>query len=98
MQYLFMLVLALSCAVAYGDQPDARVAKKNWYRGNTHAHTINADGNVAPDSVVRWYREHGYQFLFITDHEYLADVVPLNALHGASDKFLVIGGQELTQI
>jgi len=98
MQYLFIVVLALASALAYGDQPDARGAKKNWYRGNTHAHTINADGNVSPDSVVRWYREHGYQFVFITDHEYLADVAPLNSLYGATDKFLVISGQEVTQI
>jgi hypothetical protein len=98
MHYLFIVVLALASALAYGDQSDPRVAKKNWYRGNTHAHTINADGNVSPDSVVRWYREHGYQFVFITDHEYLADVTPLNAVHGAAEKFLVIGGQEVTQV
>jgi hypothetical protein len=98
MQYLFMVALLLASALVHGDQPDARVAKKHWYRGNTHAHTINADGNVSPDSVVRWYREHGYQFIFVTDHEYLADVAPLNTLYGAVDKFLVISGQEVTQI
>ena len=68
-----------------------------WYRGNTHTHTLNSDGDSSPDTVVRWYREHDYQFLFITDHEYITDPAPLNALYGASERFLVLPGQEITQ-
>jgi len=66
------------------------------YRGNTHTHTINSDGDTAPDAVVRWYREHGYQFLIITDHEFVTGVGPLNALFGAEGRFLVLPGQEIT--
>src|ERR1700733_70203 len=69
----------------------------HWYRGNSHTHTLNSDGDSSPDTVVRWYREHGYQFLFITDHEYVTDPAPLNALFGASERFLVLPGQEITQ-
>lgn len=68
-----------------------------WFKGNTHTHTINSDGDSTPDVVARWYREHGYQFLFITDHEYLTDPAPLNALFGAKDRFLLLPGQEITQ-
>jgi hypothetical protein len=68
-----------------------------WYRGNTHTHTLNSDGDSPPDVVARWYRERGYQFLFITDHEFITDVGPLNALVGAAGRFLVISGQEVTQ-
>lgn len=92
-----LIALTLCVAVAQADQP-ATIAKMRWYRGNTHAHTVNADGNAAPDTVVRWYREHGYQFIFLTEHEYLADVAPLNALYSARDKFLVMKGQEVTQV
>ena len=46
---------------------------------------------------MRWYREHGYQFVIITDHEFLTDVAPLQALFGADGKFLVMPGQEVTQ-
>jgi hypothetical protein len=74
-----------------------QAARADWYRGNTHAHTINSDGDTSPDGVVRWYREHGYQFLFITDHEFITDVGPLNALFGAQGRFLVLPGQEVTQ-
>jgi hypothetical protein len=70
---------------------------EEWFKGNTHTHTINSDGDSAPDVVARWYREHGYQFLFITDHEYLTDPTPLNALLGAKERFLLLPGQEITQ-
>jgi hypothetical protein len=67
-----------------------------WYKGNTHTHTINSDGDSTPDDVVKWYREHGYQFLVLTDHNVLTSVDGLNALHGADDRFLVIKGEEIT--
>ncbi len=64
--------------------------KLRWYKGNTHTHTVNSDGDSTPDEVVRWYREHGYQFLVLTDHNFLTSVEGLNALHGADEQFLVI--------
>jgi hypothetical protein len=67
-----------------------------WYKGNTHTHTLNSDGDSTPDDVVRWYREHGYQFLVLTDHNFLTSVDGLNALHGADEKFLVVKGEEVT--
>jgi hypothetical protein len=75
----------------------AQPAPGRWYRGNTHTHTLNSDGDSPPDAVVRWYREHRYHFVVITDHEFITDVVPLNALVGAAGRFLVISGQEVTQ-
>lgn len=91
------LLLLLGALSAHADQlpPSTNL---HWYRGNTHAHTLNNDGNAPPDTVVRWYREHGYQFVVITEHEYITDTEPLNALFGAKDKFLVLPGQEVTQI
>jgi hypothetical protein len=79
---------------------DASLAQEarelRWYKGNTHTHTVNSDGDSTPDEVVRWYREHGYQFLVLTDHNYLTSVEGLNAIHGALDKFIVIPGEEVT--
>jgi hypothetical protein len=68
-----------------------------WYKGNTHTHTLNSDGDSTPDEVVRWYREHDYQFLVLTDHNFLTSVDSLNALHGADEKFLVVKGEEVTE-
>ena len=72
--------------------------KLRWYKGNTHTHTLNSDGDSTPDEVVRWYRENGYNFLVLTDHNFLTSVDGLNALHGADDKFIVIKGEEVTDV
>jgi hypothetical protein len=71
----------------------------HWYRCNTHTHTSappGSDANETPERVVDWYRLHGYHCIVITDHEFLTDVEPLNRKHPG--KFLVIRGQEITQI
>jgi hypothetical protein len=71
-------------------------APRRWFKGNTHTHTLNSDGDSTPDDVVRWYREHGYNFLVLSDHNYLTAVDNLNALHGADGRFLVVKGEEVT--
>ncbi len=48
-------------------------AQLRWYKGNTHTHTLNSDGDSTPDEVARWYREHGYQFLVLSDHNFLTE-------------------------
>lgn len=70
--------------------------KLNWYKGNTHTHTINSDGDSTPDEVVRWYRENGYNFLVLSDHNFLTKTDGLNSIHGAEGKFIVIPGEEVS--
>jgi hypothetical protein len=83
--------------LAQGPPPPAAAAPPTrWLKGNTHTHTLNSDGDSTPDDVVRWYREHGYDFLVLTDHNFLTSVDGLNALHGADDRFLVVKGEEVT--
>lgn len=67
-----------------------------WYKGNTHTHTLNSDGDSSPDEVARWYREHGYHFLVLTDHNFLTSVEALNALMGADEQFLILPGEEVS--
>lgn len=67
-----------------------------WYKGNTHTHTLNSDGDSSPDDVARWYREHGYHFLVLSDHNFLTSTEGLNALFGADERFLIIPGEEVT--
>ncbi len=74
-------------------QPTARA---RWFKGNLHAHTLNSDGDSTPEEVVRWYREHGYDFLVLTDHNFLTGVDGLNAMQGAPGRFLVVKGEEVT--
>ena len=89
---LWVSAAALEDAHARGGQQ----ARTRWYKGNTHTHTLNSDGDTAPDEVARWYREHGYQFLVLSDHNYLTSVAGLNALMGADERFLLIPGEEVT--
>jgi hypothetical protein len=95
---MFLLVFLFVGLVSSGlrAQTPAPAETTRWYKGNTHTHTLNSDGDSTPDEVTRWYREHGYQFLVLTDHNFLTSVDGLNALHGADEKFLVIKGEEVT--
>ena len=49
-----MLTLLLTVAMA---------GRAEWYKGNTHSHTVNSDGDSSPDAVARWYMEHHYNFV-----------------------------------
>ena len=93
-----IIATALVAALALFDVPAAhdQQGPLRWYKGNTHTHTLNSDGDSTPDEVVRWYREHGYRFLVLTDHNFLTSVDALNALHGADEQFRVIRGEEVT--
>ncbi len=87
--------LILSALISdFAINPSAQ--EKRWYKGNTHTHTINSDGDSTPDEVVRWYRERGYNFLVLSDHNYLTEVDGLNAVFGAANKFIVIKGEEVS--
>ena len=92
-----MHLLRAAAAVLILGASLAQAQAAKWYRGNTHTHTLNSDGDSPPDSVARWYRDRGYQFLFITDHERQTDPQPLNERFGVPGRFLLIAGQEVTQ-
>ena len=67
-----------------------------WYKGNTHAHTLESDGDSTPDEVARWYRDHGYNFLVLTDHNLQVPVDTLNKSLSVPGSFAVIKGEEVT--
>jgi hypothetical protein len=92
---LLALVLVLASGPSLAGRQAAADALR-WYKGNTHTHTLNSDGDSTPDEVVRWYREQRYHFIVLTDHNLVTPVDGLNALHGAPERFLVIRGEEVT--
>ena len=91
-------ILAVGAAARPPASQNTAPAPGRWFKGNTHTHTLNSDGDSTPDEVVRWYREHGYNFLVLTDHNYLTAVDGLNAVHGAAEKFIVVRGEEVTSV
>jgi len=50
-----------------------------WLKGNLHSHTTNSDGEVSAQELTDWYRQHGYDFLAITDHDVITDVSTLDS-------------------
>jgi hypothetical protein len=43
-----------------------------WWRGNLHTHTLWSDGDDFPEMVAEWYRNQGYHFLALSDHDLLS--------------------------
>jgi hypothetical protein len=43
----------------------------NQYKGQMHCHSTNSDGALAPAAVVAKYVGYGYDFMTITDHNYI---------------------------
>jgi hypothetical protein len=65
-----------------------------WFKGNTHCHTTHSDGDASPERVVKWYKDHSYNFLVITDHNVLTEIKLLDL--DKSDDFLLISGEEIS--
>ena len=69
--------------------------EQTWYRGNLHTHTTESDGDAEPEKVASWYREHGYDFLVLSDHNHLTLLDYGNGRDGSLGP-LMIPGEEVT--
>ncbi|HEY0454825.1 MAG TPA: histidinol-phosphatase [Verrucomicrobiae bacterium] len=68
----FFVALALICLASYANAaPAASSAMLRWWKGNLHTHTLWSDGDDYPEMVVNWYKENGYNFLALSDHNIL---------------------------
>ena len=73
---------------------DTYLPNGRWYKGNTHAHTTESDGDSSPEVVARWYKDHEYDFLVLSDHNVFTD--PATLSHLVDSTFLLIRGEEVT--
>jgi hypothetical protein len=62
----------------------------HWYKGALHCHTSVSDGHVPPLEMIRRYRERGYAFASMTDHDVFAGYPEADG-----EDFLSIPGAEL---
>ena len=90
------LTFAAVLALWHASSNTRAATTKNWYKGNLHTHTVNSDGDSTPMEVAAWYKSNRYNFLILSDHNYLTDITGLNAVHAATEKFLLIPGEEVT--
>jgi hypothetical protein len=72
------------------DELDVKV----FQRGNIHTHSLESDGKSPPRDVYEWYKNHGYNFLAMTDHNTLTEPKRFKALE--TSKFIIIPGEEVT--
>jgi hypothetical protein len=66
-----------------------------YWKGNLHTHTSFSDGSLLPGEIVKVYADLGYDFLAITDHDYLIRPHYWESLPGQQDRLLVFKGLEL---
>lgn len=77
----------------------------NWFRGNTHTHSLWSDGNDFPEMIVDWYHRNGYDFIALSDHDILAEgekLMPVSTIlrrqkvmgHGAITKCVARFGED----
>lgn len=65
-----------------------------FHKGNLHTHSLESDGDSEPAAIYRWYRDHGYQFVALTDHNHRID--PRAYRHLERPGFKILAGEEIT--
>ncbi len=72
MKRLIVLTLLLAGVAAQMSPPAMALGRydrtQKWYCGNTHMHSFWSDGNHFPEMAASWYKNNGYQFVVLTDH------------------------------
>ncbi len=63
-----LALIALWTIPSFADEPPMR-----WWKGNLHTHSLWSDGDDFPEMIGDWYRERGYNFLALTDHNTLSE-------------------------
>ncbi|MBL8891804.1 MAG: hypothetical protein JNL67_17620 [Planctomycetaceae bacterium] len=48
-------------------------SQQRWFKGNLHTHSLWSDGDDFPEMIADWYRERGYSFLALSDHNILSE-------------------------
>ena len=66
------LALALMAFSLLASSNPLAAAEARWWKGNLHTHSLWSDGNDYPEMIARWYKENGYHFLALSDHNVFA--------------------------
>jgi hypothetical protein len=96
---LTRLLLAALAAIQLIPAPPTQTgqtAPLQWFKGNTHTHTLESDGDSTPEEVTLWYKKYGYHFLVLSDHNVLTRIDDLNAKYAVPGVFTLIRGEEVT--
>ncbi len=64
---------AIAAASGLVPLPAPHPPPDRWWKGNLHTHSLWSDGRAFPETVVSWYKRHGYHFLALSDHNVLQE-------------------------
>ena len=73
--FLKLTTIAASAGTALGARGATALPAsggKKFYKGQFHTHTYWSDGRAFPEQAVRFYKERGYDFLGLSDHNVYA--------------------------
>jgi len=65
-----------------------------WYKGNLHSHTTISDGMLTPEECVALYKQNGYHFLCLSEHDVYTDF----RAEFNDDAFIILPGIEYSAI
>lgn len=68
-----LMAICVTASAQVGDFELREGNGKQWYKGNTHTHTLWSDGDAAPEWATAWYVDHDYDFLCLSDHNVMSD-------------------------
>jgi hypothetical protein len=88
-----ILLVALAAVLLGGCASD----QSQWYKGNTHAHTVlcgHADSS--PEAVAGWYLDHGFNFLILSEHNIYIEPSSVALPPDRRDDFILIPGEEIS--
>src|SRR5262245_17331758 len=63
-----MVMGLAACAVLTAAEPAPR-----WFKGNLHTHSLWSDGDDYPEMIADRYKQAGYHFIALSDHNVLAE-------------------------
>lgn len=72
-KYLFLLVALLLWQSANAETLK-ETKKVRWYKGQTHMHTLWSDGDAAPELAMKQYKDFGFDFVVMTDHNIIPNI------------------------
>ncbi len=62
LSFVSLVILVMSSCATSGPQ------STRWLKGNLHTHSLWSDGDHFPEMIIKWYKDNGYQFIGLSDH------------------------------
>lgn len=70
MRTIFLLLLFFSFFL---HTIPSEAQEERYYKGNLHTHSYWSDGDEFPEMIMEWYKNKGYDFVALSDHNTIAE-------------------------